>query len=173
MCLQKNLTNLAHVCDFITMSICFQSGGKRVFRATLVITSWTLTSAFLMCLRSQNKESPGSMGWLGTVFSHLTQAKHKPYSHNWCQRPTDSITDEDGTQEKDGSANTITRNTKGKSNQCWPNGKWQNKKGENSVCPGSLDRGPRLKWSQNWKWRGKAGIVHSKFSLKLSVSVWD
>lgn len=38
-CLEKNLTSLTHVYDFITISISFQSGGKGGFPTTLVITS--------------------------------------------------------------------------------------------------------------------------------------
>lgn len=56
----------------------------------------------------------------------------------------------------DKSASTMTRNTGAKSNQCWPNGKWQNKERKNSVSPGSLARGLRPKWSWDWKKKGQS-----------------
>lgn len=102
-CLERNLTNLIHVYDFITMSISFQRGRKGGFPTTLVITSWKPPSAFLVCLRSQKDleatKSPRSMEGLGTI-SHWAQVSHGPFSHNWCQWPADSIADEASIQER-------------------------------------------------------------------------
>lgn len=106
-CLEKNLTSLAHVCDFITMSItmsiimsiAFQHGEKGVFPATLAITSWKPPSAFLT-LRSQRdlKGRRALRLWKG--WEQSSPIERAQVKHNWCQRPADSITDEPGTHQR-------------------------------------------------------------------------
>lgn len=119
---KKNLTNLAHVYDFIATSICFPCGGKGFFPATLVITSWESPSAFLMCLRSQRdlKARRGPDLWKGWEQSFPIECKL-----NTSLIPTTGANDLPiaslrrlAHKQEDKSASTITRNTGGKSNQC-------------------------------------------------------
>lgn len=98
-CLEKNLTRLARVCDFITMSIAFQSGEKGGFPATLATTSWKPPSAFLM-VRSQRDLKAGRALHLGKGWEQSSPIERTQVKHNWCQRPADSITDEPGTHQR-------------------------------------------------------------------------
>lgn len=96
-------------------------------------TTFCFSHVFEISEGSQSKERPRSMEKLGTVFSHWAQV-------NTSLIPTAGANDLPiaslrrlAHKQEDKSASTITRNTGGKSNQCWPNGQWQNKKGKNRI----------------------------------------